>query len=868
MSGISFTPGDVSYPSAAALFEQVVARQTEAAAIESAERSFTYDDLNRAANRIARAIVAGCGSDEEPVLLLFGKNALVAAAMLGILKAGKFYVPLDAADPAARLRLIAQDAGARLVLTDTEHEVQARALAGEAAIFNVDTIDPGADDRNLDLDIASSRMAYVTYTSGSTGAPKGIQHNQHTLVKTALVREQLGFSTATDRTALLYSLSVVQSTQYLFAALLNGGAACVYDLQAQGLAGLAEWMRRNRITAFISTPTVYRHFVATLDGRADMPHLRLISLAGEPVLAHDVALYQRCFEAPCRLRISYGSTEAPVSAEWVADQRTRLAQPHAPGGYAWGGSRIFIRDAQGRPLPPGEVGEIVVQSDLLSTGYWQRPELTAQSFLPDPAGGERRLFRTGDLGTLSPDGLLEFYGRKDNQVKVRGHRVEPAEIEDALFALDGVRQAAVLPQAAPGGETRLIAYLVSDGALPDAAVLRARLAARLPAHMLPAVFVRLLSMPVNEAGKVDRRALPPAPELERSTADPADEEIGRMLAIWREVFGAPVGLDDHFVELGGHSLIAARIVVRVSAEFGTPVDVTALAQAPTAAQLARWMRSPTPAASHHTVLALLRAGGQRPPFFCVHGFVGGVLDYGPLARHLDADQPFYALQSPAFDGQTPPQDNLVAMATEYASAIRAVQPRGPYRLGGYCFGGVVAFEMAQQLRAQGESVALLAMIEGYTPRAAMTPRHWTNSQHLAAFAANLPYWWRDVTRPGARAAVGRIVQRRRHAGGSASRVIDDALQGVEVPDTLVHIMQAHVDAMRCYKPGSYDGTITLFRVRGQSLWRAHDPTMGWGGVAASVRIRTIAGTHNTVLAEPDVRSLAASLSAALDDGSA
>ncbi|HEY2986331.1 MAG TPA: non-ribosomal peptide synthetase [Candidatus Binatia bacterium] len=578
--------------SISARFEQQAARYPQRLAVATPERNLTYQELNQLANRVARAIVAHLGEEEEPVALLLEQGVVLIAAILGVLKAGKFYVALDPAFPHARAAEMLEDSQAKLLLTNTKHLSQSRQLAKAQQVLNCDDVDAGVATGNLDLSISPETRALMLYTSGSTGRPKGVLHDQRSiLVEIRNYTNDLRICPE-DRLAMWHSCSLATSIRNIYSALLNGAALFPYDLNAEGFAPLAEWLRDRRITVLHTLPTTFRHFLGTLAADSAFPAVRVLLLGGEAIYGEDVRRYQRHFPADCVLMHSMGPTETFIIRRHFIDHDWRGGDGKIPVGYAVPDKEVLLLDETGREVGPGQVGEIAVRSKYLALGYWRRPELTEAAFIPDPRGGQERIYLTGDLGTMRPDGCLIHMGRKDFQVKIRGYRVEPGEIEAALLALDSIIGAVVHLQADDTGEQLLIACIVpAAGGTPTVSELRRKLAETLPDYMIPSGFVFLENLPLLPNGKVDRRALP-APGHGRPALNvvyvaprtPIESDLAR---IWTEVLGLKeVGIDDNFLELGGNSLLATRILTHVIETFRVKLSIRALLDMPTVAQMA------------------------------------------------------------------------------------------------------------------------------------------------------------------------------------------------------------------------------------------------------------------------------------------
>ncbi|NEO63467.1 MAG: amino acid adenylation domain-containing protein, partial [Moorea sp. SIO4G2] len=465
-------------------FEQQVLRHGNRLAIGVPGQELTYNALNQWANRIARAVLNKLGAGSEPVALLFETGPSMIAAMLGVLKAGKFYVPLDISLPESRQRLILNDSKALLILSDRYHldasGFEQKILSQD--VLRIDSLEPGISDENLKIYCHPDDKAYILYTSGSTGRPKGVIQNHRYVLNLCRNYTNSGLMSFSDRFSLLYSAAFGGAVRDIYCALLNGAALFPLDVKQIGLHQLGRWLRDNEITVMFAVATLFRHFVSTLDGLEDFPKLRLIQIGSETVYRQDAELFVENFSDQCTLMVNLGGTEISPVRQFPITKETVLTGATVPAGYGVEGTEVFLWDESGQEVPPGEVGEIVVRSRQVALGYWQQPERTEQVFITD---GEHRYFKTGDLGKLLPDGCLLHLGRKDFQVKIRGYRVETTEVEASLLNLDPVQEAVVVAQAEAGGavgDQQLVAYLtpVNSQNKPTAKELKAALGDKLP----------------------------------------------------------------------------------------------------------------------------------------------------------------------------------------------------------------------------------------------------------------------------------------------------------------------------------------------------------------------------------------------------
>ncbi|MGW4642220.1 amino acid adenylation domain-containing protein [Sphaerisporangium sp. NPDC004334] len=664
-----------------ALFEEQVRRTPGAPAVAFGADRLTYGELNAAANRLAHLLIARGAGPEDVVALKLPPSTGLVVAVLAVLKAGAAYLPVDPAYPAERIAAMLDDAAPALVLSGP---------LPDAAAF------PGHDPRDADraAPLLPSSPAYVISTSGSTGRPKGVVVTHRGF---AALRENQARAYPAgpgDRVLQYVSPSFDVSVAELCCALLTG--ACLTG-PGGGLTGeeLAALMRREGVTHAFIPPAV-------LEGLPrDIPSLRTLVTGGETLSAGARDSWSR----GRRLINEYGPSEVTVAATVSAP----LAGPaHPPIGRPVPGAAVHVLDAGLRMVAPGVVGELYVSGVGLARGYLRRPGLTAERFVADPFRGGR-MYRTGDAVRWRADGQLEFVGRVDDQVKVRGFRVEPGEIEAVLTRHPAVERAAVVVREDRPGDRRIVAYVVA-GQLP--AGLRDHVAEALPAHMVPAAFVRMDALPLSPNRKIDRRALP-APVYEAGTGRaPLGPREQVVCGLFAEVLGvAEVGVEDNFFELGGHSLLATQLVGRVRAVLGVELRVADVFEGPTPARLAA--RSGGGAGGAFDVVLPLREGGDRYPLFCVHPLAGLGWRYSALLRHLDPAHPVYALQARGLEGRDELPADLAELTADYVAQVRKVQPAGPYHLLGWSLGGNFAHAVAARLREEGEEVGLLAVLDAY-----------------------------------------------------------------------------------------------------------------------------------------------------------
>ena len=573
-------------------------------AIIDGQVQLSYLQLANQASCVASVVTSTQFDPSAPVALLLDSGPAMIAAMLGALQANRFYVPLDPGHPASRLAAILEDTTARILLTDVAHLDLAHTLqqslgpAGAAlAILSIDEALAGQEPVVVPIEGSPDSPVWLLYTSGSTGKPKGVvQTNRNVLQYVGNYAQGLQIKPG-DHYALLFSCAVNAGAHVIFSTLLNGATLCVYDVRRRGLADLPAWLVEQQITLYASVPTLFRDWARALDSHCRFPALRYLMMIGEPVYARDLELFRSLPAPGCTLINRLGSTETGSILWHFCGRDEPASGVHVPVGRPVHGNEILLLDESGRTVPPEQIGEIVVRSRYLSPGYWRRQEVTARAFESDPVDPDLRLFHTGDLGRILPDGRYLCLGRRDFQIKVRGYRVEPGEVESALLQHPGVREAIVVGQADTEGETRLIAYyLPAAGYAPTVSELRRWLVPRVPEHMVPSFFVPLAKWPLAPNGKLDRRALPPPgaqrPRLDAPYTAPGTTLEQRLVELWQSTLHiAPIGVHDAFLDLGGNSILAMRLIALISAQFAVRVPVRTFFEAGTVAAVAALLES-------------------------------------------------------------------------------------------------------------------------------------------------------------------------------------------------------------------------------------------------------------------------------------
>ncbi|QQR87451.1 MAG: amino acid adenylation domain-containing protein [Flavobacteriales bacterium] len=821
-----------------ALFDDTVRAHGNKTAVQLGSERFSYRDLAARADVFAAHLSSLGVKPGEPVGLCTDRSFDMVAAMIGILRAGGCFVPFDPAYPEDRLQYMLEDTQVRVLFTQRHLRDQ---LPGKGASILVMEDLTGSAAAAATVAVSADDAAYIMYTSGSTGKPKGVVVPHRAVSR--LVRDQNFLPFGPHQVFLqLSNISFDASTLEIWGALLNGGKLVLQPQQKPTLTEVTECIKEHNITAVWFTAGLFNLLVDDhLDGLRGLKHI----LTGGDVLS--VPHVKRALKVlgPGVLINGYGPTENTTFTCCHAIDDEKAIGNSVPIGKPINETRVHVLNDAMQPVAIGQKGELYAGGEGVALGYWNKPELTVEKFVHDPFGdgNNAKLYRTGDIVRWLPDGTIEFIGRADGQVKVRGFRIELGEIEAAMDGHAQVKDRVVICRTDMPGEKQLVAYIVPQGG-PDLlsdnmaqekllAELREQLHDRLPEHMLPSAFVVMPELPLNPNGKVDKKALP-APTFRTQTmraqhVAPRDH-VERMLAdVWNELLGVEnIGVHDNFFDLGGHSLIGIQLLAKVEQQHGKGMSLKALFQAPTIAGMAKLLQDGGTTVPW-TNLSAIQPNGNAIPFFCVHGDEANHF----LPRYLGNDQPFYAFFHQGEDGKPIRFTKVPDIASHFINELRTVRPNGPYLLGGYSFGGIVAYEMAQQLRKSGEEVALLALFDTYDPMEFMK----VMQQEAKP--------WDGIRKAFMRRAV-RFYQR----------------QGKLLPPKLRHfyIIDTYDEAIRDYRAQPYDGTITIFKAK-DSIG-AQD--MGWKQWSKHVDIRNVPGDHYSMIKEPDVRALSAELGSAID----
>lgn len=825
------------------LFERQVRQHGNCTALLTPTATWTYAGLDAWSNTIAHAIFRGVGPGKEPICLCHRQGALSVAATLGVLKTGRPYVPLDPNTAPGDWNETVRATQAPAVLCAPEMlEPWTQAMGGSLLVLAT----PLQPDKEVicpvHADVHPDDLACIFFTSGTTGAPKGVMDSHRNVVHNVLrYTETLGINSA-DRLTMIQSPVFSGTVSSKFSALLNGAALLPFDLQTEGPLRLAEWLVRSRATIYHSVPSIFRSVVASGSKFNDV---RVVRLEGDAAAAADLALMKAAFNDRAILANGLGTTETGL-----VRQTRYTARDHAPAGPlsiggAVPGVEMRIVDEQGRPLPAGTIGEIEVRSRYLAPGYWRNEDLTAQRFHAEPGTPGIRYYRTGDLGTMDARGAVDIIGRKDGSFKVNGQWAAPATVEQALLETNLFDQVLVVangrdPRASP------IAYLVvKQRSRWDPVELHRALAAKLPAHALPGAFVAIDRIPYTEHGKVDRSKLPVPDSVLSGFVAPQTEGQQQMAAIWEEVLGeGKIGLNDHFFLRGGDSLSASTVAAKARQLFQLAVDAKDLLLHPVLADWMNWLEQGA-------------IGGQdvaktelKPPVFCVDWPGGHGWELAGLAHLLAHERKLHCIPSCGMDDPWLRETDIRIIAESTLAKIRALHPEGPFVLAGNCYGAIVAMEAAGLLQKRdGYSGTVLLLQVGPRDFPTLVPKEDLQRSLRDDRRRHLGALWTSARQRSMRYAlpeIGQVLLRK--VGAAGLRLLQRIpLAGRMGRTQPLPIYRAARMALHEHKPETFHGRVSLFLSERAVQAYTNAPHRTWAGLADNVRLHFLPGSTDKVI---------------------
>lgn len=858
------------------------AKNPASIAIKDKYNQLTYQQLSNRVNQLANYLRKQ-GIQPDTLVGIYTERSIDSAiAILGVLQAGGAYVPLDPAYPPERLSAILAETKLKLVIT--QQHLAADILAVGINVFSIDTQWAEVATESEDLTVAPTNpdhLAYVMYTSGSTGKPQGVeitieQVNYYLQAVNEIVQIQ-----PDDIYLLSASFSFSSSIRQLLLPLAQGASVVIADRENMtNLGSLLELIQTEKITVFDTVASVWNYILISLDEMEPVnrnqlinSYLRMLIFSGGLLTSQLLERVRSQFpQRSLQIVNIYGQTETiGVCAYLVPDDFNQL-EGYAPVGTPYPHNQLYLLTEDLAPVVAGTTGELYVSGKSLARGYQNNPQLNDRKFIDNPfvTNRQERLYKTGDLARYLPDGNLEIVGRQDFQVKIRGMRVEIEEIETVLMQHPDVRQAAVVGHRCDCGtatstnEPTIVAYIVPNRSLIDIHQLRSFLKTKLTDYALPSAFEILTALPLTPNHKLDRNKLPAPSRKNIAVQSPRDEIELQLTQIWEQALGIqPIGIKENFFELGGHSLIALQLFAKIEKIWHKRLSWGILFESSTIAELAETIRQ-SAVVTEWSPLVLLKPGRSQPSLFCIHALGGTLFGYYDLVRQLGAERPIYGLQSRGIDGKQQPLDRVEDIASYYIKSIQIIQPQGPYLLVGYSFGGIVAFEMARQLAAQGELVDFLGLVDIRSPtlgKDRLSFTKWLNFHVSKLQQLQL--------KDRIKYCLDKILYRLSiHTKGNTEgykELMARRLSAFEMFEPeLLNVLEANLQATKNYAPQAYPGRATLFWCEYQSLYIDRYPDLGWGQlVTGGVDPIHIPGEHLSLMSAPHAGVLAAKLNLAM-----
>ncbi|HEY9810090.1 MAG TPA: amino acid adenylation domain-containing protein [Halomicronema sp.] len=843
--------------------------------------TWTYLQLSEAATNIARTLIAQGIKSGDTVAVTGPRSFGLIASILGILLSGGVLLTLARNLPESRKKVMLQEAKtksaiyvgiprAEISLFDSLNVIivdENTATTGELPLEYLTENLPQKID-NLETiklpEISPDDPAYIFFTSGTTGTPKGVLGCHKGLSHFLAWQRQTFKIDSTDRSGQLTGLSFDVVLRDIFLPLTSGATLCLPTVEDDLTpATILPWLEREKISLLHTVPTLAESWLINVPASVTLKNLRLVFFAGEPLKEKLLNKWRKAFPESGEIINIYGPTETTLAKCFYP-----VPKPALPGVQPVGSTlpetQALVLNKNNVICGIGEPGEIAIRTFFRSYGYINSPDENKR-FVKNPFRDDEQdlIYYTGDRGRYRPDGLLEILGRLDHQVKIRGVRIELAEIEAILGQHPDVERCVAMARENSEGEKNLVAYIVLKSGTKSIHHIREFLKEKLPAYMIPSALVLLDKIPMTPNGKIDRKALP-EPEFERNESPdsfvaPRNQIEAQLVEIWQSVLGVKnVGVTDNFFDLGGHSLLGLRLFAQIEKTMGKTLPLPALFQAPTIEKITNLLNQKDLPASFGMLIELQPEGKKRP-LFCIHAVGGNVFSYQIMTKYMGKNRPIYGLQSKGLYGKVTPNTRVEDMAADCIQEMKSVQPEGPYLLAGHSFGGVLAFEIAQQLVKAGEKVALLAVLDTFSPLLFKQSRP-PFSYQLSIHKLNLSRlekteqikYITDRVKWKVQALINKL--NKKLFTKNLDAVVD------EVPEYLQLIESLNHQAARQYKPQVYPGKITLLRAIERPTTKYYDPLLGWDKLAAGgVDIAEVPGHHKTMILEPRVRFLAKKL---------
>ena len=866
------TPITLNYQNLSELIEENAARFPDKTAVIYRDQKLTYTELINSSNQFANYLLASGIRQGDIIGLALECSIEMLICMLGLLRAGAVYVPLDPKYPKERIEFMLNDADAKMLLVARNNKGKFHSGATEKVIEDIWETLIKYPTTVPETIVNSSGLAYILYTSGSTGKPKGVKITHVNLINLLTSVQAKPGITPEDRLLAVTTISFDIAGLELFLPLITGAELMISELEtARDGRLLLDMMEKENITIMQATPSTWRMM---LDAGWNKPSPVKIFCGGEP-LPRDLA--DQLIDLSSELWNMYGPTETTIYSIIKRIRKDELITIGQPINH----TQIYLYNEQMELVQDGETGEIFIGGEGVAAGYLNQPELTAERFLPDPFSSDpwARLYKTGDLARRLQNGDIEYLGRIDQQVKIRGHRIELGEIENILTGHPQVKQALVQAREDKPGDKKLVAYLTlnftpdlpGDNNILDVPrsvtdSFKALLKQTLPAYMVPNDYVVLQAFPLTPNYKIDKIALPvPLPKVSRLTIGhlPKDENERLIATIWSKVLGVKsVGTQDDFFDMGGNSMFAVRIMAQIEQQTGKRLPLSVLFENPTIGKLAKKMN--TAEEEKWISLVPIKTTGTKLPLYLVHGGGLNIILFQSIAKYLDADQPVYGLQAMGLNKPVQLPETVEEIAAVYVAEILASNPAGPYCLAGYSLGGLLAWEMAKQLISAGREVKFLGILDTYAGNGDedCTPLHKIILKVERQFK-KIPFLIRSfVQHPKESASYQIMMVKHKLFGQGGEKDLPDVAYFSPYE---TEIYRTYRNAQWQYKLAPAAISIHLFKVKKRLYFLADLEKLGWGRIATKgVKVNLVPGDHKTFLYPPNEREFAVILQKELD----
>ncbi len=828
----------------------------------------SYVELNTRANQLASFLTSNGAGKGTVVAVALERSQEIVVTLLAIFKSGAAYVPLDPDYPNQRLEYMLDDSKAQWLITNDHFKNE---LCTDINCVGIESLWPKLDTypETFESSVTDDDLAYILYTSGSTGMPKGVMIRHRNLLNLLLSIQKFPGLTESDNLLSLTTISFDISVLELFLPLTVGATLFITssEVSKDGEA-ILKIIKDKKITFIQATPSTYKMMLAAeWEDRCDMK----VICCGEQL---PIDLAKKILSRCVKLYNMYGPTETTI---YSTGKEILNTDPIITIGKPIDNTQVFILDDQQQRVQDGEIGEICIGGAGLAKGYFGKTELTDQKFFHFTGYDDReiKLYRTGDLGKILPDGEIQCFGRIDHQIKIRGYRIEVGEIEHALTRQPEIKEAIVTSWNGPNGDPRIAAYVVPETRLSpeefDALVGKWRSQAKemLPFYMVPNDFIMVETFPLLENGKVNRQKLP-SPSIKNlqpsSDAVPTSDTELLIAKIWADNLGIEyVGLNDNFFDLGGHSLAAVKVIVQIKKETGKYLPIGSLFKNPTIAELSRTVEMGN-AKSNFESLVPLKPEGDKAPLYIVHGLGSTVFKFYDFAHKLDKNQPVYGFQAKGIDGLEKPIATIEAMASQYVRELLKHNPSGPYLLSGYSLGGNIAFEMTRQLESQGKKVSLLAMFDSFVVKNDQLPDGLYKDIHkVATRIAKFFYTFSLLSAHPMRTINHKVFTVKRSIKTFFGQSVGNEIGLDENFDHIGNVMAMHRIAISNYKLKKLDREIHLFKAKKPATYLNDFEFLGWAPYVTKVNVHPIDGDHTEIFDDTVNDLFAKSLQKVIDD---